>query len=110
MGWWYAFPLPGTKLDYELLDVFPNVNHIFGTHQDAMAMFWLQAKYFKRHGTSSFRVMNDGYETLKGEVADRSAVEKGYDMFARKGKRHHIKLGHAQLSPTGIWSTHNEAP
>ena len=54
VGWWYALPLSGTGLDYELLHFFPNVNHIFGTHQDAMTMFWLQAKWFKRHGASGF--------------------------------------------------------
>ena len=43
---------------------------------------------------------------LKEAVADRITVEKGYAMFAGKGKRHHIKLGYTQLSLNDIWSTH----
>ena len=93
---------PGTKLDYELLDIFPNVNHVFDTHQDALDMFRLEAKWFKRHSTSRYRVLDDGYAMLKESVADRSTVEKGYATFAEKGKRYCIKLGKAQLSLNAI--------
>lgn len=110
MGWWHALPLPSTKVDYELLDAFPNTNHIYSVCQDAIAMFRLEAKWIKRHGSSGLRVINDRNDMLKAAVADRSTAERGYAMFARKSKRHCIKLRHTQLSLNDTWSMCNKAP
>ena len=78
--------LPGTKLDYKLLDAFPNISHLFGTQQYTMAIFWLEAKWFKRHSALEFFKINDGCDLLKEIVVVRSVVEKGEAMFGGKGK------------------------
>ena len=67
-------------------------------HYDAMAIFWLKERWFKRHGSSQFRAIDDDYNLLKEVVVVRSAVEKGETSFGGKGKLCDIKLDNANYT------------
>ena len=79
-------------------------------YQDNIAIFWLEAKWFKRYGKSGFRFINNRFDIVKETIADYNTIEKGCTRFVGKGNRHCIKLESTQLSLNNILSMHKKDP
>ena len=104
-GWWYSFPMPGKKDHCLITDMFPNANTLFGMHKDAMSIFWIEAGWLKKCG-STCKLHKNKSDEMKEHVTNRSSFEISPFRISGSSSSWHVKLGSTNKSLSEMWKRH----